>query len=166
MAVLTKWRMFVVFVFLNLYNVQSSQDIIKSMASSFGKLVTECQTELQLGNEIIQEFVSYWREDYQLVNRDMGCMILCMASRMDLIEFGDMTLHHGNAHEFAKSHGADDATAAQIVTIIHDCEKASMDEGDLCTRVMKVAKCFKVKMHDLKWAPSIEIILEEVMISV
>lgn len=54
---------------------------------------------------MIQDLYNFWRQDYELVNRDIGCMLLCMASKFEMID-GDMKFHHGNAHEFAKAHGA------------------------------------------------------------
>lgn len=61
--------------------------------------------KLNLGDHIIQDFYNYWREEYDLVHAETGCAIMCMASKLDLIT-DDRKLHHGNAHEFAKSHGA------------------------------------------------------------
>lgn len=60
--------------------------------------------QLNIGDHIMQDMYNYWREEYQLINRDMGCMVLCMAKKLDLME--DQKMHHGKAEEFAKSHGA------------------------------------------------------------
>lgn len=53
----------------------------------------------------MQDFYNFWREEFDLVNTEMGCAIMCMAAKFDLIT-DDSKLHHGNAHEFAKTHGA------------------------------------------------------------
>lgn len=60
---------------------------------------------MNLSEHVMQDFYNFWREEYDLVNIEIGCAIMCMASKFDLIT-EDMKLHHGNAHDFAKSHGA------------------------------------------------------------
>lgn len=54
---------------------------------------------------IMQDFFNFWKEDYALVNRELGCMVICMAQKLGLMD-ADMKMHHGNAHEFAQKHGA------------------------------------------------------------
>ncbi|CAB3244421.1 unnamed protein product [Arctia plantaginis] len=127
--------------------------------------IDSSQYALGIGDSIVQEFYGYWREDYALVNRDMGCMIICMASKLDLLN-DEMKMHHGNAHEFAKAHGADDDTAKQIVTILHECESSPSTEDDPCLRALEISKCFRSRIHELKWAPNMEVVLEEVMTGV
>lgn len=53
--------------------------------------------------------------------------------------------------------------ARQLVAILRECETAHEAVVDDCARVLEMAKCFKTRIHDLKWAPSMEVILEEVM---
>ncbi|OWR47910.1 pheromone binding protein 2 [Danaus plexippus plexippus] len=140
----------------------ASQEIMKKLTTGFVKAMEECKAELNLGDHIIQDFMNYWREEYELLNRDTGCAIMCMASKHDLIT-EDMKIHHENAHEFAKSHGADDDLAKQLVQMIHDCEKQFTDITDDCSKTLEISKCFRTKIHELKWAPSMETILEELM---
>ncbi|XP_047536248.1 general odorant-binding protein 1-like [Vanessa atalanta] len=166
MAWNTKWRLtFFVCLLYQVYYVSSSQEVMKKLTTGFAKALDQCKEELGLGDHIIQDFFNYWREEYELVNRDMGCAIMCMASKLDLIT-DDMKIHHGNAHEFAKSHGADDDMAKQLVNIIHECEKVHVGVVDDCMKTLEIAKCFRTKIHDLKWAPSMETILEEIMTEV
>ncbi|XP_048483883.1 general odorant-binding protein 1 isoform X1 [Plutella xylostella] len=123
---------------------------------------SNCNKDLQISNEVMQDFYNFWREDYELVNREMGCVLMCMAARLDLVT-EDLKMHHGNAHEFAKKHGADDTMAKQLVTIIHECEQGAASVPDECARTLEMAKCFKTRIHELKWAPSMEVVLEEVI---
>lgn len=51
------------------------------------------------------DMYNYWKEDYALLNRDFGCAIICMSKKLNLID-PEGNLHHGNAAEFAKKHGA------------------------------------------------------------
>lgn len=57
----------------------------------------------------------------------------------------------------------DDSTAKQLVTIIHDCEKASDAVEEACSRTLEVSKCFRTKIHELQWAPSFEVMMQELM---
>nr|WKR38878.1 pheromone binding protein 1 [Spodoptera frugiperda] len=160
-----RWRVVCVVCALCLTSaVLASQDLMVKMTKGFSKVVDDCKTELNIGDHIMQDMYNYWREEYQLINRDMGCMVLCMAKKLDLME--DQKMHHGKAEEFAKSHGADDDVAKKLVSIIHECEQQHAAVADECMRALEVAKCFRTKIHELKWAPSMEVIMEEMMTAV
>nr|AAF16710.1 pheromone binding protein 2 [Manduca sexta] len=162
----TKWRLLVVTIaVLTMEMVSASQEVLKQMSVGFSKVLQTCKTELSVGDHIIQDFYNYWREDYDLLNRDFGCMVICMAVKHDLIN-DQLTMHHGNAHAFAKTHGADDDTAQQLVTILRECEAKHQSVEDVCNRALEMAKCFRTKIHELKWAPAMEVVLEEIMTSV
>lgn len=47
--------------------------------------------------------------------------------------------------------------------MIHECEKSNAGVADECMKTLEVAKCFRTKIHELKWAPDMETILEEIM---
>ncbi|XP_072942524.1 general odorant-binding protein 1-like [Epargyreus clarus] len=168
MAANTKWRLVAICVVSLAFNVDiaiSSQEIMKKLTTGFSKVLDQCKQELNLGDHIMQDFYNFWREEYELVNRDVGCAIMCMASKHDLVT-DEMKLHHGKAHEFAKTHGADDDTAKQLVTMIHECESTHAGVSDDCSMVLEIAKCFRTKIHALKWAPDMETVIEEVMAEV
>uniref|UniRef100_A0A2A4K016 Pheromone binding protein 2 n=1 Tax=Heliothis virescens TaxID=7102 RepID=A0A2A4K016_HELVI len=143
-------------------SAMSSKELLTKMTGGFTKVVDHCKTELNVGDHIMQDMYNFWREEYQLVNRDLGCMIMCMTAKLDLVG-DDQKMHHGKAEEFAKSHGADDALAKQLVGLIHACETQHQAIEDHCSRTLEVAKCFRTKIHELKWAPSMEVIMEEIM---
>ncbi|KOB67877.1 Pheromone-binding protein 1 [Operophtera brumata] len=176
-----------------------SQEVLLNMSKGFGAAFEDCKIE----DHIMQDFFNFWREDYALVNRELGCMVICVAQRLGLMdadmkmhhgnahefaqkhgavranrELGcmvicvaqrlglmdaDMMMHHGNAHEFAQKHGADDETAKKLVSVCHDCEKQHEAVEDHCARILEVAKCFRTKIHELKWAPSMAVVMEEMM---
>ncbi|CAK1584135.1 unnamed protein product [Parnassius mnemosyne] len=168
MAIFTKWRLLVLSFMcltIQLEEVMSSQEIMKTLTTGFMKALGACRKELNLGDHIMQDFMNFWREEYDLVNRELGCAISCIALKLNLLE-DDFKMHHGNAQEFAMKHGADEALAKQLVTMIHECEKANEGGDDDCQRMLEIAKCFRTKIHELKWAPSMEVILEEIMTEV
>ncbi|XP_049877435.1 general odorant-binding protein 1-like [Pectinophora gossypiella] len=168
MAASSKWRLVsicVIALTLQVDRVKSSAEIMKKMTLGFSKALEQCKQEMKFGDHIMQDFYNFWKEDYELLNADVGCAIMCMASKFDLIN-EENRLHHINAHEFAKSHGADDDMAKQLVTMIHDCENVHADIADDCKKTLEIAKCFRTKIHGLKWAPTMEVVLEEVMTEV
>ncbi|XP_053614544.1 general odorant-binding protein 1 [Plodia interpunctella] len=164
MAVTPKWRLLVcVLGLLCMQRVHSSKEVMHKMTASFSKVIDQCKSELNLSENIMQDLMNFWKEEYELLNRELGCVIMCMATKLDLVQVNEYKMHHANAHEFAKQHGADDEVAKQLVTMIHDCEKQFESNGDYCARTLEVAKCFRTKIHSLKWAPDMETVLEEIM---
>ncbi|XP_041984866.1 general odorant-binding protein 1-like [Aricia agestis] len=136
---------------------------MKKLSIGFTKVINECREELDAGEHIIKDIENYWREEYALLNRDFGCMVMCMAGKHDMLNDGGTGIHHDSATEFAKKHGADEDVAKQVATMILDCEKQFLEMSDTCMRALETSKCFRTKIHELKWAPSMEEILEEVM---
>lgn len=62
---------------------------------------------------------------------------------------------------------ADEAMAKQLVQMIHSCTESTPDVADdPCMKTLNVAKCFKAKIHDLNWAPPMELIIGEVLAEV
>nr|UVB79190.1 pheromone binding protein 1 [Heortia vitessoides] len=145
-----------------LSEVESSKDVMKEMSINFGKALDTCKKELDLSDSINSEFYNFWKEDYQLSNRQTGCAIICLSSKLNLLD-ENLNLHHGNAHEFAKKHGADDAMAQQLLDLIHQCEKTAPKEPDECIQALNVSKCFKAEIHKLDWAPSMDVVVAEVL---
>ncbi|XP_060805542.1 general odorant-binding protein 1 [Amyelois transitella] len=164
MAAALRWPLVVCVLGLFCFQtIHSSQEVLHKMTASFSKTVEQCKNELNVGDNILQDLYNFWKEEYQLINRELGCVIMCMAAKLDLIQVDEYKMHHANAHDFAKQHGADDELAKQLVTMIHDCEKQYADNSDHCARTLDVAKCFRTKIHGLKWAPDMEVVLEEIM---
>nr|ALS03847.1 pheromone-binding protein 1 [Ectropis obliqua] len=157
------WRILALFaVFLaQIEERECSQEVMHKITKDFAYVLEDCKKQENVGDHIMQDIFNFWHEEYALVNPELGCVMLCMAGKLDLMDGDDM--HHGNAHEFAKKHGADDDLAKQLVTMIHDCEKASASIADRCARALETTKCFRGKIHGLKWAPSMRVIMEEVM---
>ncbi|GBP25926.1 Pheromone-binding protein [Eumeta japonica] len=157
------------------------------------KAATSRVKSLDLHEDAYNHLKNYWDEKFELVNRDFGCLIICMSKKLDLID-EDGKLHHGKAKEFATAHGAvglaheldkynvlnerdsgievrsrlrsharpaDEETAQQLIDIVHNCEKQTSGGDDPCATMVEVAKCFRIKIHELKWVPSMEILLDE-----
>nr|BAG71422.1 pheromone binding protein [Plutella xylostella] len=148
-----------------LKKVESSADVMKGLSENFGKALGDCKKELDLPDSIMTEFYNFWKDDYVLSDRSTGCAIICLSSKLDLLD-PDGNLHHGNAKDFALKHGADEGMAGQLVGMIHECEKAAPDNPDACLKVLDIANCFKKKIHELKWAPSMDVVVAEVLADV
>ncbi|KAF9412802.1 hypothetical protein HW555_008805 [Spodoptera exigua] len=141
---------------------EPSKDAMKYITSGFVKVLEECKQELNMNDHIIADLFHFWKLEYALLSRDTGCVIICMSKKLDLLDVNGR-MHHGNAQEFAKRHGAGDDVASKIVQIIHDCEKKHERDDDECLRVLEVAKCFRTGIHDLDWQPKVEVIVSEVL---
>nr|AAF06139.1 pheromone binding protein [Choristoneura rosaceana]AAF06140.1 pheromone binding protein [Choristoneura rosaceana] len=141
--------------------VEPSADVVKGMTLNFGKGLEECKKEMNLPDSINADFYNFWKDDHVLTNRDTGCAIMCLSSKLELVSDGK--LHHGNTLEYAKQHGADDTVAQQLVDLIHNCEKALPDLEDPCMKVLEWAKCFKIEIHKLNWAPSMDVLAGEML---
>nr|AAF06126.1 pheromone binding protein [Argyrotaenia velutinana] len=144
--------------------VESSQDVIKGMTLNFRKGLDECKKEMNLPDSINADFYNFWKDDHVLSNRDTGCAIMCLSSKLELVSDGK--LHHGNTFDYAKQHGADETVAQQLVDLIHSCEKSLPDLEDPCMKVLEWAKCFKTEIHKLNWAPSVEVLAAEMLAEV
>ncbi|KAI5637913.1 PBP/GOBP family domain-containing protein [Phthorimaea operculella] len=135
---------------------------MKTISINFGKALNECKKEMELPDSIDTDFMNFWKEDYEVTNRFTGCAIMCLSTKLDLVS-PDGTLHHGNAQEFVKKHGADETMAKKLVELLHGCEKSAPDVEDGCAKVLTVAKCFKAEIHKLNWAPNMDLIVAEVL---
>nr|AAS55551.2 pheromone binding protein 2 [Spodoptera exigua] len=146
--------------------VQASQDVMKNLAINFAKPLDDCKKEMDLPDSVTTDFYNFWKEGYELTNRQTGCAILCLSSKLEILD-QELNLHHGRAQEFAMKHGADETMAKQIVDMIHTCAQSTPDvAADPCMKTLNVAKCFKLKIHELNWAPSMELIVGEVLAEV
>ncbi|XP_063366575.1 general odorant-binding protein 1-like [Cydia amplana] len=142
--------------------IESSSETMKTITSGFLKVLEECKQELNLQGHVISDLYHYWKEDYSLLNRDTGCAIICMSKKLDLIDSSGK-LHHGNTQEFATRHGAASDVASKLVEILHACEKTHEALEDECMRALEIAKCFRTDIHQLNWAPKMDVIITEVL---
>lgn len=60
---------------------------------------------MDLPESVTKDFMNFWKPDYQLTDRHTGCAIICLSSKLELLD-ESLNLHHGNAKDFAKNHGA------------------------------------------------------------
>lgn len=60
---------------------------------------------MTLTDAINEDFYNFWKEGYEIKNRETGCAIMCLSTKLNMLD-PEGNLHHGNAMEFAKKHGA------------------------------------------------------------
>nr|ANA06563.1 pheromone-binding protein 2 [Maruca vitrata]QDA95452.1 pheromone binding protein 3 [Maruca vitrata]QDA95453.1 pheromone binding protein 3 [Maruca vitrata]QDA95455.1 pheromone binding protein 3 [Maruca vitrata]QDA95456.1 pheromone binding protein 3 [Maruca vitrata] len=166
MVEIVKWRLATILVFCLLANGKASQEVMTKMSATFFKLLEECKKEASVTDDLIQGLVKFWNEDSELGARELGCVIICMATKHDLVDADEFRMHHENAYNFAKDHGADDEMAKSVVKSIHGCEEQFVGNPDHCARVMDVTRCFRGEMHRLKWAPPVEVLMGEMLAEV
>ncbi|CAH2089074.1 unnamed protein product [Euphydryas editha] len=146
-------------------NEIASNETMKNITGSFLKVLDDCKHELNLGDNVLLDLYHFWKQDRDLAHRDTGCAIVCMSKKLNLLDTSGK-LHHGNAQEFAVRHGAGDDMASKLVTTVHECEKTHIEEEDQCLRALEVSKCFKAAMHEINWAPKMDVIITEVLTEV
>ncbi|XP_053614545.1 pheromone-binding protein [Plodia interpunctella] len=152
-------------VVVTLAGVDSSADVMKELTINFAKALDQCKKELDLPDSINKDFNNFWKDDHDITNRLTGCAIWCLSSKLEMLD-QDFKLHHKNTHEFAKKHGADDAMAQQLVDLIHGCENSVPANPDICLNTLGIAKCFKMEIHKLNWAPDMDLVIAEVLAEV
>ncbi|CAH0724112.1 unnamed protein product, partial [Brenthis ino] len=140
-------------------------ETLRSITGSFLKVLEECRKELTIGDNVLADMYYFWKQDRALMHRDTGCAIVCMSQKLNLLDDSGK-LHHGNAHEFALRHGAADDMAAKLVSTVHACEEQHLSEEDKCLRALEVAKCFKTAMHEINWAPKVDVVITEILTEV
>lgn len=57
----------------------------------------------------------------------------------------------------------DETMAKQLADILHNCEQTAPPHDDNCMKVLGVANCFKTEIHKLQWAPSMDLIVGEML---
>ncbi|XP_049877296.1 general odorant-binding protein 1-like [Pectinophora gossypiella] len=139
---------------------QATVEVMKDVTLGFGEALQHCREESQLTEEKMEEFFHFWREDFRFEHRELGCAIKCMSHHFNLLT-DSHRMHHDNTHQFIKSFPNGELLAAQMVAIIHDCEKAQESEEDHCWRILRVAECFKHTCTQRGLAPSMEVLMAE-----
>nr|AWV50438.1 pheromone binding protein 3 [Conopomorpha sinensis] len=142
--------------------VQATQEMMEVLTKKYMNAISECKKEMEIADSELIEFINFWRSEEKLVNRHIGCVMMCLSTKLDLVDPSG-NLHHGNAREFGKKHGADDELITKLIDMIHSCEKAAPPNNGMCMNILNVANCFRGKIHNLKWAPDIEILIGEVL---
>ncbi|XP_023936564.2 pheromone-binding protein-like [Bicyclus anynana] len=153
----------VVFLFISIsINEITTNETMKNITSGFLKVLDDCKHELNLSENVLADMYHFWKADHALLHRDTGCAIVCMSKKLNLLDTSGK-LHHGNAQEFAVNHGAASDMASKLVSVVHECEQKHDAEEDPCLRALEIAKCFREVMHEMNWAPRMDIIISEVL---
>ncbi|CAH2089072.1 unnamed protein product [Euphydryas editha] len=137
--------------------VRSTAEVMSHVTAHFGKSLEECREESGLSPEVLEEFKNFWSEDFEVVHRELGCAIICMSNKFSLMQ-DDARMHHDNMHDYVKSFPQGDVLSEKMVQLIHSCEKVHDDIEDDCSRVVKVAACFKESCKKEGIAPEVAMI--------
>nr|QOV03032.1 odorant binding protein 16 [Apocheima cinerarius] len=132
-------------------------EVMSHVTAHFGKALNECRDESGLSSEVLEEFQHFWREDFEVVHRELGCAIICMSNKFNLLQ-EDSRMHHVNMHDYVKSFPDGQVLSAKMVELIHACEQQYDTIADDCDRVVKVAACFKRDAKKEGIAPEVTMI--------
>ncbi|KAG6450958.1 general odorant-binding protein 2 [Manduca sexta] len=138
-------------------SVMGTAEVMSHVTAHFGKALEECREESGLPVEVMDEFKHFWREDFEVVHRELGCAIICMSNKFELLQ-DDTRIHHVNMHDYIKSFPNGQVLSEKMVQLIHNCEKQYDDIADDCDRVVKVAACFKKDAKKEGIAPEVAMI--------
>nr|AII15785.1 general odorant-binding protein 2 [Sitotroga cerealella] len=137
--------------------VRGDAEVMSHVTAHFGKALDECREESGLTPEIMEEFRHFWREDFEVVHRELGCAIICMSNKFSLLQ-EDTRIHHMNMHDYVKSFPNGEILSGKMVELLHNCEKMYDDLTDDCDRVVKVSACFKAGAQKAGIAPEVAMI--------
>ncbi|XP_072942964.1 uncharacterized protein [Epargyreus clarus] len=140
-------------------------EVMSHVTAHFGKALEECREESGLSADVMEGFQHFWSEDFEVVHRELGCAIICMSNKFSLMQ-DDARMHHVNMHDYVKSFPKGEILSAKMVELIHNCEKQFDDIEEDCSRVVKVAACFKRDAKKEGIAPEvtmIEAVMEKYM---
>nr|QNS26338.1 general odorant binding protein 2 [Pieris rapae] len=154
----SKWVCLIAIVsVLHTNPVKGSAEVMSHVTAHFGKALDECREESGLTADILEGFQNFWSEDFDVVHRELGCALICMSNKFTLMQ-EDARMHHVNMHDYINSFPQGELLSTKMVDLMHNCEKQFDDIEDDCTRVVKVAACFKVDAKKEGIAPEVTMI--------
>nr|CAJ2313457.1 General odorant-binding protein 2 [Metisa plana] len=142
---------------------EGTAEVMSHVTAHFGKALQECREESGLTEDVMEEFHHFWRKDFEVVHRELGCAIICMSTKLSLLN-EDTRMHHENMDDYVKSFPEGEVLSRRMVEMIHACEKKYDDMTDDCERVVKTAACFKADCQAAGIAPEvamIEVVMEK-----
>ncbi|RVE52918.1 hypothetical protein evm_002395 [Chilo suppressalis] len=142
--------------------VEMVPEYFKSMSRSLLEVLKTCSTELEIKDGIMYEIYQLWKENYDGLSRETGCVLHCMSQKLDLFNVQGK-FEHGNTKEFIMKHGADSSTATQLEEMVHICQHKVGEMADECLRVLEMAKCIRGNLTQINWNPNIEVAVEEIV---
>ncbi|CAG9795998.1 unnamed protein product [Diatraea saccharalis] len=156
---------FVIFAVFGVKEIEMVPEYLKSLSGSLIKVMKTCATELEFTDGIMLDFYQLWKQNYEAVSRDAGCVLHCMSLKLDLFNV-DGKLEHGNTKEFVMKHGAGANAATQLEDMVQTCHQNVSEMTDDCLRVLELAKCIREGIHQVNWQPNVEVVIEEVLAEV
>ncbi|CAK1550284.1 unnamed protein product [Leptosia nina] len=155
---ISKWiLLFAIVLVPNIEPVKGLAEVMSHVTAHFGQALDECREESGLTSEILESFQKFWSDDFEVVHRELGCALICMSNKFILMQ-DDARMHHENMHDYVKSFPNGDLLSGTMVNLLHNCEKQFDDIEDDCSRVVKVAACFKVDAKKEGIAPEVSMI--------
>ncbi|CAH0401088.1 unnamed protein product [Chilo suppressalis] len=168
--------------------VEMVPEYFKSMSRSLLEVLKTCSTELEIKDGIMYEIYQLWKENYDGLSRETGCVLHCMSQKLDLFNVQGK-FEHGNTKEFIMKHGAvlieqsgrrrdassmtiyfriclnilDSSTATQLEEMVHICQHKVGEMADECLRVLEMAKCIRGNLTQINWNPNMEVAVEEIV---
>ncbi|KAJ8716934.1 hypothetical protein PYW08_005333 [Mythimna loreyi] len=129
------------------------ESVIKALSVNLGKMLIECQAELEFSQDVVKDMLDFWNENNNLTSRDLGCALVCVFEKNEFLspDFGHV--QDKKAFEFFEKAGADEIMAGQLVDLFILCKRQTSSIENFCTSALYLAKCFRYGIFTMHWNP-------------
>ncbi|RVE52919.1 hypothetical protein evm_002396 [Chilo suppressalis] len=133
-------------------NADDQSKAMRTMSYSFSRKLYDCNKQWPIREDVVNDLRHFWRLDYQLSKRAIGCAIICMATKLHFLDNrGNFIIEH--AIGFTKAGGADDEMSHGILSLIAECRNSTKSQ-DPCNMALNIANCFRNGAQDRHWVPN------------
>nr|WKR38881.1 pheromone binding protein 4 [Spodoptera frugiperda] len=127
--------------------------VLRALSTSIGDTLLECQTELDIKNEVIQSFLNFWDLKNPADTNEWGCALDCVFQKNAFLTPDGKTVISANVREFVKAAGADELMSVRMVDLFEMCKDGAKKIISKCDNALEVTKCFRHGIVQLDWAP-------------
>ncbi|XP_022816230.1 pheromone-binding protein-like [Spodoptera litura] len=127
--------------------------VLRVVSSSIGDMLLECQTEMDIKEEVIQSFLNFWDLKNSADNKEWGCALECVFKKNEFLTPDGKTVISDNVREFFKAAGADGLMSLRMLDLFEMCKDDAKKIINKCDNALEVTKCFRFGIVQLDWAP-------------
>ncbi|KAL0870205.1 hypothetical protein ABMA27_006346 [Loxostege sticticalis] len=111
--------------------------------------------QLNLGQDVLTDFLYYWQEDRQFTNKQVGCTVICVSKKLNLLDKAGR-LSQPDAEAYVKTAGGDENLAKYLVYLYQSCQKV-VNETEPCENALQTTNCFRKAVQRAKYSPDVPV---------